>query len=34
VGLGYDDVTHMDIDPDLDSLRNRPDFLALLGRKE
>ena len=34
VGLGYDDVTHMDMDPDLDSLRNRPDFLALLGRKE
>jgi len=34
VDLGYDDVAHMDVDPDLDSLRDRPDFLALFGRKE
>ena len=30
--LGYDDLAHMDVDPDLDSLRDVPDFQALLGR--
>jgi thioredoxin-like negative regulator of GroEL len=30
--LGYDDLAHMDVDPDLDSLRDLPDFRALLGR--
>ena len=30
--LGYDDLAHMDVDPDLDSLRDLPDFQALLGR--
>ena len=29
--LGYDDLDHMESDPDLDSLRERPDFRALLG---
>lgn len=29
--LGYDDLDHMESDPDLESLRNHPDFLALLG---
>jgi tetratricopeptide (TPR) repeat protein len=29
--LGYDDLAHMEADPDLESLRNHPDFLALLG---
>lgn len=29
--LGYDDLAHMEVDPDLDSLRERPDFRALLG---
>ena len=29
--LGYDDLAHMETDPDLESLRNHPDFLALLG---
>jgi tetratricopeptide (TPR) repeat protein len=29
--LGYDDIDHMESDPDLESLRNHPDFLALLG---
>jgi tetratricopeptide (TPR) repeat protein len=29
--LGYDDLSHMESDPDLESLRNHPDFLALLG---
>jgi tetratricopeptide (TPR) repeat protein len=30
--LGYDDLAHMDVDPDLDSLRDLPEFRALLGR--
>lgn len=30
--LGYDDLAHMDVDPDLDSLRDLPEFQALLGR--
>ncbi|MEO1991796.1 MAG: hypothetical protein ABGW78_07680 [Pirellulales bacterium] len=30
--LGYDDLAHMDVDPDLDSIRDLPDFQALLGR--
>jgi tetratricopeptide (TPR) repeat protein len=29
--LGYDDLDHMEVDPDLDSLRERPDFRELLG---
>ena len=29
--LGYDDLAHMEADPDLASLRNHPDFRALLG---
>ena len=29
--LGYDDLAHMEADPDLESLRNHPDFQALLG---
>jgi hypothetical protein len=29
--LGYDDLAHMEADPDLESLRNHPDFRALLG---
>jgi tetratricopeptide (TPR) repeat protein len=28
--LGYDDLSHMETDPDLESLREHPDFLALL----
>ena len=31
ISLGYDDLDHMESDPDLDSLRERPDFRALLG---
>jgi tetratricopeptide (TPR) repeat protein len=30
--LGYDDVAHMEVDPDLASLRGRPEFRALLDR--
>jgi tetratricopeptide (TPR) repeat protein len=30
--LGYDDLAHIDVDPDLDTLRERPDFRELLGR--
>ena len=30
--LGYDDLAHMGVDPDLDSLRDLPEFRALLGR--
>jgi len=30
--LGYDDLAHMDVDPDLDSLRELPEYRALLGR--
>ncbi|MBM4022678.1 MAG: tetratricopeptide repeat protein [Planctomycetes bacterium] len=29
--LGYDDLAHMESDPDLESLREHPDFQALLG---
>jgi len=29
--LGYDDLTHMESDPDLESLHDNPDFQALLG---
>jgi tetratricopeptide (TPR) repeat protein len=32
--LGYDDLAHIDVDPDLDTLRERPDFRELLGRDE
>ena len=28
--LGYDDLAHMEADPDLESLRDHPDFHALL----
>jgi tetratricopeptide (TPR) repeat protein len=28
--LGYDDLTHMETDPDLESLRDHPDFRSLL----
>ncbi len=28
--LGYDDLRHLEVDPDLDSLRNHPDFRNLL----
>jgi len=31
IRLGYDDMAHMAVDPDLDSLRDIPDFRALLG---
>jgi len=31
--LGYDDLEHLEADPDLDSLRGRPDFRALLGHE-
>ncbi|MFM1997766.1 MAG: hypothetical protein RLZZ111_2153 [Planctomycetota bacterium] len=30
--LGYDDLAHLEVDPDLDSLREHPDFKELLGR--
>jgi tetratricopeptide (TPR) repeat protein len=30
--LGYDDLAHLEVDPDLDSLRNHPEFRALLGQ--
>jgi tetratricopeptide (TPR) repeat protein len=29
--LGYDDLAHMETDPDLESLQDHPDFRALLG---
>lgn len=29
--LGYDDLEHMESDPDLESLQDHPDFRALLG---
>jgi len=29
--LGYDDIAHLETDPDLDSLRDLPDFQELLG---
>lgn len=29
--LGYDDLAHMEADPDLESLRDHPDFQSLLG---
>ncbi len=32
IRLGYDDFAHMEVDPDLESLRGRADFLALLDR--
>jgi len=31
--LGYDDLAHMEGDPDLESLRDNPDFQALLGEE-
>ena len=31
--LGYDDLSHMESDPDLESLHEHPDFLALLGEE-
>ena len=31
--LGYDDLAHLEGDPDLDSLRERRDFRALLGHE-
>ena len=30
--LGYDDVAHMQVDPDLASIRERPEFRSLVGR--
>ena len=30
--LGYDDVAHMEVDSDLASIRERPEFRALVGR--
>lgn len=29
--LGYDDLAHLEVDPDLDSLREHPEFRELLG---
>jgi tetratricopeptide (TPR) repeat protein len=29
--LGYDDFAHLEVDPDLDSLREHPEFRELLG---
>jgi tetratricopeptide (TPR) repeat protein len=29
--LGYDDLAHLEVDPDLDSLRGHPEFRELLG---
>ena len=31
--LGYDDLAHMETDPDLESLRGHPDFQSLLGEE-
>jgi hypothetical protein len=31
--LGSADLAHLEVDPDLDSLRERPDFRALLGHE-
>lgn len=31
--LGYDDLAHLEVDPDLDSLREHPDFRELLGQE-
>ncbi len=31
--LGYDDLAHMESDPDLESLHGHPDFQALLGEE-
>lgn len=30
--LGYDDLAHLEVDPDLDSLRDDPEFLGLLDQ--
>jgi len=32
--LGYDDLAHMESDPDLESLREHPEFRELLGHAE
>ena len=29
---GYDDFGHLEVDPDLDSLRNEPAYIALMER--
>ena len=31
--LGYDDLAHLEVDPDLDSLREHPEFRELLGHE-
>ncbi|NCY03481.1 MAG: hypothetical protein EBX36_11390 [Planctomycetia bacterium] len=31
--LGYDDLAHLEVDPDLDSLREHPEFRELLGQE-
>ena len=30
--LGYDDLAHLEVDPDLDSLREDPEFRSLFGQ--
>lgn len=30
--LGYDDLAHLEVDPDLDSLRDDPEFRSLFGQ--
>ena len=31
--LGYDDLAHLEVDPDLDSLREHPEFREVLGHE-